>query len=109
MTEAIDSRRALQGSILALCLGLLHVPCIAWAHGGGLDTSGCHTNRKTGDYHCHGANPASPLELAAPAPPRDVSYPNCTAVRNAGAAPIRRGDPGYGKHLDRDNDGVGCE
>jgi len=25
------------------------------AHGGGLDASGCHTNRKTGDYHCHRA------------------------------------------------------
>jgi len=22
-------------------------------HGGGLDSSGCHTNRKTGDRHCH--------------------------------------------------------
>ncbi|MBW6439075.1 excalibur calcium-binding domain-containing protein [Actinoplanes hulinensis] len=31
------------------------------------------------------------------------------AVRAAGADPIRRGDPGYGRHLDRDGDGVGCE
>jgi hypothetical protein len=23
------------------------------AHGGGLDRKGCHTNRKTGEYHCH--------------------------------------------------------
>ncbi|MFJ7777866.1 excalibur calcium-binding domain-containing protein [Streptomyces yangpuensis] len=38
-----------------------------------------------------------------------VSYRNCDAVRAAGAAPIRRGDPGYGRHLDRDGDGVGCE
>ncbi|MFF5923128.1 excalibur calcium-binding domain-containing protein [Streptomyces flavochromogenes] len=38
-----------------------------------------------------------------------VSYANCTAVRAAGAAPIRRGDPGYGSHLDRDGDGVACE
>ncbi|WP_425502398.1 excalibur calcium-binding domain-containing protein [Pseudoxanthomonas taiwanensis] len=22
---------------------------------------------------------------------------------------MRRGDPGYGLHLDRDNDGIGCE
>ncbi len=22
-------------------------------HGGGLDRYGCHTNHKTGDYHCH--------------------------------------------------------
>ncbi len=25
----------------------------AFAHGGGLNKDGCHTNRKTGDYHCH--------------------------------------------------------
>ncbi|MCD6673793.1 MAG: YHYH domain-containing protein [Burkholderiaceae bacterium] len=23
------------------------------AHGGGLNSEGCHNNRKTGDYHCH--------------------------------------------------------
>ena len=30
-------------------------------------------------------------------------------ARAANAAPVRRGDPGYGAHLDRDNDGIGCE
>ncbi|WP_409995334.1 YHYH domain-containing protein [Rhizobium leguminosarum] len=25
----------------------------ASGHGGGLDKNGCHTNHKTGDYHCH--------------------------------------------------------
>ncbi|MCU4299012.1 DUF1524 domain-containing protein [Brevibacterium permense] len=36
-------------------------------------------------------------------------FETCTAAREAGAAPVRRGDPGYGSHLDRDGDGVGCE
>jgi hypothetical protein len=36
-------------------------------------------------------------------------YANCSAARAAGAAPVRRGDPGYVRHLDRDGDGVGCE
>ena len=47
---------------------------------------------------------------AAPQPPATaaVYYKNCDAVRAAGAAPIRRGDPGYAKHLDRDGDGQGC-
>ncbi len=36
-------------------------------------------------------------------------YENCDAARAAGAAPLRAGDPGYGRHLDRDGDGVGCE
>lgn len=38
-----------------------------------------------------------------------VSYKNCAAVRAAGKAPLHRGQPGYGKHLDRDGDGIACE
>ncbi|WP_232531916.1 GmrSD restriction endonuclease domain-containing protein [Microbacterium halophytorum] len=54
--------------------------------------------------------PAPPREPAAPEPPAaDVSYENCTAVRDAGAAPIRTGDPGYSRQLDRDGDGIACE
>ncbi|MER0344235.1 YHYH domain-containing protein [Vibrio vulnificus] len=26
---------------------------VAAAHSGGTDANGCHTNSKTGDYHCH--------------------------------------------------------
>ena len=37
-----------------------------------------------------------------------VYYENCAAVRAAGAAPIRRGQPGYRAGLDRDGDGQGC-
>lgn len=36
-------------------------------------------------------------------------YANCDAAERAGATPVRRGDPGYGSHLDRDGDGVACE
>lgn len=39
----------------------------------------------------------------------EIYFRNCDAVWAAGAGPIRRGDPGYGGHLDRDGDGVGCE
>jgi hypothetical protein len=39
----------------------------------------------------------------------DVYYKNCDAARAAGAAPVYEGEPGYGSHLDRDGDGVGCE
>ena len=45
-----------------------------------------------------------------PDPPgTPVYYKNCAAVRAAGAAPIHRGEPGYGSHLDRDDDGIACE
>ncbi|MGI6877362.1 GmrSD restriction endonuclease domain-containing protein [Microbacterium sp. gxy059] len=36
-------------------------------------------------------------------------FANCAAARDAGAAPVRRGDPGYGPHLDGDGDGIACE
>lgn len=29
------------------------------AHRGGLNAEGCHTNRKTGDHHCHTGKPSS--------------------------------------------------
>ncbi|MDR7274844.1 excalibur calcium-binding domain-containing protein [Catenuloplanes atrovinosus] len=38
-----------------------------------------------------------------------VYFENCAAARAAGAAPVHHGQPGYGTHLDRDRDGVGCE
>lgn len=49
-------------------------------------------------------------EAPAPEPaPQTAYYANCDAVRAAGAAPIRPGDPGFQKKFDRDGDGVGCE
>lgn len=40
---------------------------------------------------------------------RQVYYRNCDAARAAGAAPLRRGEPGYRPALDADNDGIACE
>jgi hypothetical protein len=111
----------------AACVLLLLLAAIAdgaWAHGGGLDKHGCHNNRKTGEYHCHrdsGNRRATPdargngnsFAPARTAPPEQRSgsrpFSNCTEARAAGATPVHRGDPGYGAHLDRDNDGIGCE
>lgn len=42
-------------------------------------------------------------------PSKSVYYKNCTAARNAGVTPIYIGEPGYGRHLDRDGDGIACE
>ncbi|MFG1888066.1 excalibur calcium-binding domain-containing protein [Micromonospora sp. NPDC049051] len=38
-----------------------------------------------------------------------VYYAKCDAVRAASKDPIRRGDPGYSRRLDRDGDGMACE
>ena len=45
----------------------------------------------------------------APPAPSGKYYQNCQAVWNDLGRLIRRGEPEYGLHLDRDNDGVGCE
>ena len=36
-------------------------------------------------------------------------FANCTDAKASGAAPLRRGDPGYRSALDRDGDGIACE
>ena len=107
--------------VLLLAAGMLDVQ----AHPGGLNSDGCHNDRRNGGYHCHrapaGVAPQAPAQtgaregpppagLAPPqAAPADRPFRNCDEARAAGAAPVRRGDPGYGPHLDRDNDGIGCE
>ncbi|TXI48237.1 MAG: excalibur calcium-binding domain-containing protein [Lysobacter sp.] len=100
--------------------------CIALdteAHGGRLNAEGCHHDRKRGGYHCHGGGATASRSRANSSPRYDFSpsraapvrrvrggvFANCAEARAAGAAPLRRGDPGYGPHLDRDGDGVGCE
>ena len=95
--------------LFALCASM--VAGSAVAHPGGLNAEGCHSNRKTGEYHCHRAQQSRASSTAQPLRQQDKSGPfaNCTTARAAGAAPVRRGDPGYGPHLDRDGDGVGCE
>ncbi len=77
---------------------------------GGVDAQGCHTERRTGQRHCHETPDSASAPVQAPARAAVGSYyPNCAAVRAAGRAPLRRGEPGYRSGLDRDNDGIACE
>lgn len=82
---------SLKRALLAVALlGLL--PPAVHAHGGGLDANGCHTNKKTGDNHCHGggggaAPPSQPSSgsvyiapASAPAPRRSAPKPSAPAV-----------------------------
>lgn len=36
-----------------ITIALLLASSLALAHSGGTNKQGCHTNHKTGDYHCH--------------------------------------------------------
>ena len=50
--------------LLTIAVLLAITTSTVFAHSGGLDSSGCHTNRKTGDYHCHRSSaPSRPKQL----------------------------------------------
>jgi hypothetical protein len=103
----------MQSVLIAVCL-LIAANSVR-AHGGGLNAEGCHHDRKNGGYHCHrGSSAPSPRNAPQANALRfgsssGAAFRNCTEARAAGAAPVRRGDAGYGRHLDRDGDGIGCE
>jgi len=105
-------------AIMVAAMSLPEGPAVA--HPGGLNAQGCHNNRSTGEYHCHrGAGGGSPAPFSPPRQQRQSfaspfasiggAFRNCAEARGAGAAPVYAGQPGYGPHLDRDGDGVGCE
>ncbi len=76
--------------LLPLVVSFLTVAAVEFAHehGGGLDSLGCHNDRKRGEYHCHrgelaGRTFASKVEaekaLAAGAPTRSRSSTSAVA------------------------------
>lgn len=112
MSDAYATVRACFRALVVACLSLAGCPysSVANAHSGGLDAQGCHTNRKTGDYHCHRASGNRSTTVPDRSKPTGGTYyRNCSEVRAASKAPLRRGEPGYAPHLDRDGDGIACE
>ncbi|MFC3815029.1 excalibur calcium-binding domain-containing protein [Lysobacter sp. GCM10012299] len=95
-------------ALLTVVLCLTHAPA-ALAHGGRLNAEGCHNEKKHGGYHCHRSGSVPSNASSKPRTIGPIYYKNCAAARNAGAAPVMQGEPGYGRHLDRDGDGIGCE
>lgn len=79
----VIGRRIGLAALLTIC-----VSNVANGHGGGLDRSGCHTNRKTGDYHCHGGG--APETSAAPsASPQRSAVPPTVQRVSASTLPVR--------------------
>ncbi len=93
----------ISASVAMLCQTAMIAP--AFAHGGRTAADGCHNDRQNGGRHCHGGSSSDNGPVKKP----DRAHANCTAAREAGAAPVRRGEAGYGPHLDRDGDGIDCE
>ena len=44
-----------------------------------------------------------------PAAPSELNFSSCKEARAAGYSHMRRGEPGYASHLDRDGDGIACD
>ncbi|MBS7671384.1 excalibur calcium-binding domain-containing protein [Croceicoccus gelatinilyticus] len=96
-------------AICAFALASVLPAATSAAHGGRLAADGCHNDKQNGGRHCHRGSNAGASAPVQRSPGGSAYYANCAAARAAGAAPVRRGQPGYGRHLDRDNDGIGCE
>ena len=60
------------GSALLLSLAAMFLAAPAQAHKGDENSQGCHTDRQTGEYHCH--TPKTPQ------PQTDVSLTYCHVV-----------------------------
>lgn len=89
--------------LFGICIFSYALPDTTFAHGGGLDANGCHTNRKTGEYHCHrntgstsGTTPAPPQKGAASTPPSTQVDNTCYTGPRGGRYRIVNGKKRYG-------------
>jgi endonuclease G, mitochondrial len=48
---------------------------LAYAHSGKTNAEGCHTNKKTGEYHCHGRQSQAPQTPEATPEPQSTTAP----------------------------------
>lgn len=58
------------------------------------------------------SQPVATPRQTAPSPqpaPSGPNFSNCKEARAAGYSHMRRGEPGYASHLDRDGDGIACD
>ncbi|MGL5720112.1 MAG: YHYH domain-containing protein [Alphaproteobacteria bacterium] len=67
--------KLLTNVLTAVSFSLVLVESPSSAHGGGLDSSGCHNNRKTGGYHCHQSSPVDEHNDINLPEPRQIIQP----------------------------------
>ena len=119
-------------SIVLAFLFLTLSPQLVESHGGGLDSFGCHHNRKLGGYHCHRGPMAGQaffsksemiqaLEGSKGGRGKRKTFDpssclgqgdrcNCSDFESqVQAQAILRSDPTDPNRLDRDRDGLACE
>lgn len=91
------ARTSIAAALVAANVAWPAVIVPAQAHRGGLDAQGCHRDRRAGGRHCHGAAERRAIPAQTTRAAAGGSFPSCRAAREAGAAPVRRGDPGYAR------------
>jgi len=106
---------------LLLIVILLKSATLAYAHSGKTDANGCHTEKKTGEYHCHGGSDKVAKTQARTSAPSgrktlicSANIYNCADFSSHNEAQNTYesclDNIGNDVHaLDRDNDGVACE
>ncbi len=98
-----------------LIISLIALPLSTFAHSGRTDAGGCHTNKATGEYHCHREvlaikEPKTESRTVARTSARDYNCSDFTTHTEAQEAYERAGGPLIDSYdLDRDDDGVACE
>ncbi|MEX0918330.1 MAG: YHYH domain-containing protein [Candidatus Paceibacterota bacterium] len=92
------------------------LPLSLEAHSGRTNAEGCHTNHKTGDYHCHSKGSVAKEAKEAARTSARISAKhdyNCSDFATHKEAQIfyeKEGGPLIDPHdLDRDQDGKACE
>lgn len=100
---------------ILLFLALITAPVTSIAHSGRTDASGCHTEKATGDYHCHNdqvslKTPKLEARTEARTTARDYNCVDFSTHVEAQEVYARAGGPLIDPYdLDRDSDGVACE
>lgn len=97
----VEQFRAIQDKARERGLGIWSIENYAQENGFHEDNSG----------DAKGSGSGSKVK-ASPQPTATVGtvyYKGCAEARTAGAAPLKKGDPGYRSNLDGDGDGIACE
>ncbi|MCO4794749.1 MAG: YHYH domain-containing protein [Bacteriovoracaceae bacterium] len=74
---------------LVLLIVTLLLSTSVFAHGGRTNSSGCHNNRKTGDYHCHNSGASTyqaPKSYDYNSPKQEKTNSYCCKVCRKGKA-----------------------
>lgn len=62
-------------TVIIVAIIIMFIPKFILSHSGRTDSSGCHTNRTIGEYHCHNAPSVTPPPAAERVPPAPETVP----------------------------------